>query len=53
MGSHDYLINKLYEIDVNEIEYYIPELCHMVIKRNSLNLEKFLLNLATKDFIIY
>ena len=49
MGSHDYLINKLYSINIFDLEYYIPELCYLIIKRDSVCLERFMLYLASKD----
>jgi phosphatidylinositol 4-kinase len=53
MGTHDYLINKLYDINLQELEYYLPELCYIIIKKDSVYLERFLLHLASKDYVLY
>ncbi len=34
-GTHDYLTNKLYEMDPQKLEIYAPYLCHMLVKHES------------------
>lgn len=52
-GIHDYLVNKLYHYPDRQISFYIPELCYLLIKRESSSLERYLLDKCTKTLELF
>lgn len=52
-GIHDYLVNRLYTYPDHQISFYIAEFCYMLIKRESISLERFLLDKCTKTLDIF
>eukprot|EP00002_Diphylleia_rotans_P008234 TRINITY_DN1797_c0_g1_i1.p1 TRINITY_DN1797_c0_g1~~TRINITY_DN1797_c0_g1_i1.p1 ORF type:complete len:702 (+),score=131.26 TRINITY_DN1797_c0_g1_i1:52-2157(+) len=49
-GVVDYLANRLFDYPEEEIEFYIPQLCNLMIIRSSTNaLEHFMLNRCSKS----
>lgn len=51
IGIHYVLCNKLRQFPYEEIEFYLPQLCHLVISINneSMALEEFLLDLCEES----
>ena len=52
-GVHDYLVNKLYTYNDHEVGFYIPQLCYLLIKRQSPSIEKFLLDKCKGTLTIF
>jgi len=46
-GVQDYLVNELYKLTDNDIDYYLPQLCHLALLRfETSELARFLLDKA-------
>lgn len=52
-GIRAYLINKLYEIPQNELEFYIPNLCYLALNNSCKSLERFLNDKCIDNFPLY
>ena len=52
-GSHDFLINKLFGMDPKEYEFFLPQICYIVIKNRSRKLEKLILHICSRDYIFF
>eukprot|EP00397_Hematodinium_sp_SG-2012_P003902 GEMP01003912.1.p1 GENE.GEMP01003912.1~~GEMP01003912.1.p1 ORF type:complete len:884 (+),score=159.99 GEMP01003912.1:257-2908(+) len=49
-GVHSYLVNELYKLSDNDIDYYLPQLCHLsLLKFDTSDLYRFLLDKAGKS----
>lgn len=48
-GIQDYLVNVLYNEDIDDIDFYLPQLCYMALtKKDAFSLEKFILDMCLK-----
>lgn len=52
-GVHDYLVNKLYNYSDHEVSFYIPQICYLLIKRQSHSIERFILDKCKKHLILF
>eukprot|EP00008_Paramoeba_atlantica_P004663 CAMPEP_0201491214 /NCGR_PEP_ID=MMETSP0151_2-20130828/28993_1 /ASSEMBLY_ACC=CAM_ASM_000257 /TAXON_ID=200890 /ORGANISM="Paramoeba atlantica, Strain 621/1 / CCAP 1560/9" /LENGTH=150 /DNA_ID=CAMNT_0047877471 /DNA_START=156 /DNA_END=604 /DNA_ORIENTATION=- len=48
-GVQDYLTNELYKLSDEEVEFYLFQLCNLLIQRKSDALERFILDKSTKS----
>ena len=52
-GIHDYLTNKLYSLSVQRIAHWTPFLCYMLIRNESKQLEKFIVDSCEREFWLF
>ncbi|CAK67262.1 unnamed protein product (macronuclear) [Paramecium tetraurelia] len=52
-GPHQFLTNKLYQVQQEELEFFIPQLVYILIKNDSPYLEKFITTLCNKSIALY
>lgn len=48
-GIQDYLVNVLYKEDIEDIDFYLPQLCYIcLIKQNTQSIQRFILDMCLK-----
>ena len=52
-GVHDFLVNKFYSYKDHEVDFYIPQLCYMLIKTKAPTLERFILDKCTSNITLF
>lgn len=50
-GVHDYLVNKLYSYPDREINFYLPQICYLLIQKQTSSMERFILDKCKEHLI--